>query len=122
MDLSAILAHPFLLLVPAFMLFVLLLRVLNRSSHGQVSVRGVEKSSDPKRKNRLRFAAAFIGNPLMPLHAIVHPQVRYVIAEQLKDHSEDQDTDPFDPTQYLQSQLKRIRAGERLDRITTRLR
>jgi hypothetical protein len=59
----------------------------------------------------------------MPLQAIIHPHTKHLVVESLNDHADgDQDADPADPMLHLQRQLKRIRNGEELDRITTLLR
>ncbi len=107
MDFSAILAHPFLLLAAA----VFCIFVLRHMAH---------KSSSPNRKKRFRLAGAFIGNALLPLHAIIHPHTKHIIAEQMQDREDDPGADPDDPTQHFEKQLKRIRSGERLDHLTTR--
>jgi len=107
MDFSAILAHPFLLLAAA----VFCIFVLRHMAH---------KSSSPKRKKRFRLAGAFIGNALLPLHAILQPQAKHVIAEQIEDREDDPNADPDDPALHFEKQLKRIRRGERLDHLTTR--
>jgi hypothetical protein len=81
------------------------------------------KPATSKRKKRLRLAGAFIGNALVPLHALIHPHTKYLLAERLDDHAEEeQEADPTDPAQHLQRQLKKIRNGEELDHITTLLR
>jgi hypothetical protein len=69
---------------------------------------------------RLRLRGAFVGNAFMQLHALVNPHAKYLIVEQIKDYAEDdQDADPNDPEIHLQRQLRRIRNGEKLDRLTT---
>jgi hypothetical protein len=78
----------------------------------------IDKDRAGKRR-RLRLIGGFVGNALMPLHAIIHPHTKHLIVEQIKDHAEnDQDTDPTDPEIHLQRQLRRIRNGENLDRLT----
>jgi hypothetical protein len=80
-------------------------------------------NSTGKKRFCLRFSGAFIGNALMPLHALIHPHTKHLIVQQLDNHAEeDQDSDSTDPAQHLQRQLNRIRSGEELDHITTLLR
>jgi hypothetical protein len=55
----------------------------------------------------------------MPLHALVHPHAKYAIADTIEEHAEDQDADPSDPTAHLLRQLKPIRNGEKIERLTT---
>jgi hypothetical protein len=75
----------------------------------------------PTRKNRVRLrrVGSFVGNALMPLHALVHPHVKYVIAEKAEEYAEDRDADPTDPMTHLWRQLKPIRNGEKVERLTT---
>jgi hypothetical protein len=89
-----------------------------------VLLRNFRKHMNPghKKHSRLRLAGAFLGNALIPLHAIIHPHTKHVVAETLHDRDEDPDADPTDPAQHLQRQLKKIRNGEQLDHITTLLR
>jgi hypothetical protein len=73
----------------------------------------------PNRRGFLpTYAAA--GNALQALQTMVQPEVGYVLAEKLEEESEDDDEgDPFDPAKQLQRQLKQIRLGKRVDRLTT---
>lgn len=52
------------------------------------------KPTDQTRKKRRRFriVGAFIGNALMPLHALIHPHTKHLIVEQIKDQKEDDQT------------------------------
>ncbi len=75
----------------------------------------------PKRR-RLRFTGAAIGNALQTVHVFVDPGVRYVIAEKLEERSEDDGKDdPADPAIHLERQLRRIRRGEQIERLTIRM-
>lgn len=70
---------------------------------------------------RLRFrrSGVAVGNALQTLHVFVDPGVRYVIAEQLRERTdEDGDEDLADPAKHLERQLRRIRRGEEVDRLT----
>jgi hypothetical protein len=75
----------------------------------------------PTRQNRfrLRRIGSFVGNALMSLHALVHPHVKYVIAEKVEEYAEDQDADPTDPMTHLRRQLRPIRNGDKVERLTT---
>jgi hypothetical protein len=60
-----------------------------------------------------------LGNALHVLQQYPEPEVAYVIAEQLDDEAdEDDDGELADPTKHLRRQLKRIRNGEPIDRLT----
>ncbi|HTV06276.1 MAG TPA: hypothetical protein VME86_12980 [Acidobacteriaceae bacterium] len=110
MDLSAIIARHFFLFLSALVCCIALLRARR-------------KRTNPNRKKRRRLAGAFLGNALMPLHAIIHPHTKHAVVQMLDEQTDgDQDTDPADPAQHFERQLKRIRNGEDLDQITTRLR
>jgi hypothetical protein len=75
----------------------------------------------PKRR-RFRFTGAAIGNALQAVHLFVDPGVRYVIAEKLEEPSEDDGKDdPADPAIHLERQLRRIRLGEQIERLTIRM-
>jgi len=76
-----------------------------------------------KRKSHgFRFAGAAIGNALQTIHVFVDPGVRYVIAETLEEPSEDDgEDDSADPAIHLERQLRRIRRGEQIERLTIRM-
>jgi hypothetical protein len=58
------------------------------------------------------------GNALHNLQAIAEPRVEYVIAEKLDDHADDDDEgEPTDPEKHLHRQLRRIRRGEKIERL-----
>jgi hypothetical protein len=59
------------------------------------------------------------GNALHNLQAIAQPRVDYVIAEKLDDQADDDDEgEPNDPEKHLHRQLRRIRRGEKIERLT----
>ena len=75
----------------------------------------------PKRRG-FRFTGAAIGNALQTVHIFVDPGVRYVIAEKLEEPSEeDGNDDPADPAIHLERQLRRIRRGQQIERLTIRM-
>jgi hypothetical protein len=55
-------------------------------------------------------------------HVFVDPGVRYVIAERLEEPSgDDCKDDPANPAIHLERQLRRIRRGEQIERLTIRI-
>jgi hypothetical protein len=59
------------------------------------------------------------GNALQTLQVIPQPRAEYVIDEKFEEEADDDDEgDPYDPTKHLNRQLKRIRRGEILERLT----
>jgi hypothetical protein len=59
------------------------------------------------------------GNALHTLQAIAEPRVEYVIAEKLDDQADDDDEgEPNDPEKHLHRQLRSIRRGEKIERLT----
>jgi hypothetical protein len=59
------------------------------------------------------------GNALHNLQAIAQPRVEYVMAEKLDDQAdEDDEGEPNDPEKHLHRQLRRIRRGEKVERLT----
>lgn len=85
-----------------------------------IFLRDSSKRNHPSRRKRfrLRLIGGFVGNALMPLNAIVHPHAKYAVAEKMDQHAEDQDADPTDPMAHLRRQLKPIRNGEKIKRLT----
>ena len=80
-----------------------------------------------KRRGKSRWgfypSSASLGNALQELQTIAQPQVQYVLEEKLDEPAEDDDeAGPDDPTAHLRKQTARIRRGERIDRLTVRLR
>jgi hypothetical protein len=75
-------------------------------------------------RSKLGFypSGASMGNALQVLQAIAHPQVLHVIAEKLEEPVDEEDeTGPKDPTAHLLRQAKRIRNGQKIDRLTALL-
>lgn len=99
----------------AILIMVAVLRLLLR--------RKLHQSSASKRKRgRFRFTGAAIGNALQTVHVFVDPGIRYVIAEQLEEPTEDDgEDDSADPAMHLERQLRRIRRGEQIERLTIRM-
>jgi hypothetical protein len=59
------------------------------------------------------------GNALQALQAIAQQRVEYVLEEKFDDEAEDEDEgEPHDPAKHLKRQLKRIRRGEPVERLT----
>jgi hypothetical protein len=59
------------------------------------------------------------GNALHALQAIAEPRVEYVLAEKFNDEAdEDADGEPDTPKKHLHRQLRRIRRGEKVDKLT----
>ena len=60
-----------------------------------------------------------MGNALQQLQTIAEPQMEHVLAEKLDEEvDEDAEGGPEDPTAHLLRQARRIRRGERLERLT----
>jgi hypothetical protein len=76
-------------------------------------------------KKRRRFYPTnyTMGNAFQQLQLFVAPNAEYTIEEKLKEDAEDDDEGGSDdPAKHLERQLKRIRRGERVDKLTTMLR
>jgi hypothetical protein len=59
------------------------------------------------------------GNALQALQAITQQRAEYVLAEKFDDEAEDDNQgEPSDPTRHLHRQLRRIRRGEKIKRLT----
>lgn len=75
-----------------------------------------------RRGNRnLGFFPTFTsaGNALQHLQVMAQPRAQHVIEEKLNDEAaEDDEGEPIDPEKHLQRQLRRIRRGERIERLT----
>jgi hypothetical protein len=74
-----------------------------------------------RRRRRQGFYPTYTsaGNALHNLQAIAQPRVEYVIAEKLDDQADDDDEgEPNDPEKHLHRQLRRIRRGEKIERLT----
>src|ERR1700722_5658555 len=62
---------------------------------------------------------AAAGNALQTLQAIAQPRVEYVLDEKFEDEADDDDqAGPPDPMNPLKRQLRRIRNGEKIERLT----
>ena len=76
-------------------------------------------------KRHLGFypSSASMGNALHQLQVVAQPQVQYVIEEKLDEEADEDDSGgPDDPTRHLHRQAKKIRRGEKIDRLTALLR
>jgi hypothetical protein len=59
------------------------------------------------------------GNALQALQAIAQPGADYVLAEKFDDEADDDDEgEPDSPEKHLHRQLRRIRRGEKVERLT----
>ena len=59
------------------------------------------------------------GNALHALHAIAQPRVEFVLAEKFDDAADDDaEGGPDSPEKHLHRQLRRIRRGEKVERLT----
>jgi hypothetical protein len=59
------------------------------------------------------------GNALHSLQAIAQPRIQHVLEEKYDDAAEDDDEgEPVSPEKHLHRQLKRIRRGETVERLT----
>ncbi len=64
-----------------------------------------------------------MGNAFQTLQVLAQPEVQHILEEkQQEDADEDDEGDPDDPAAHLEQQLKKIRNGEKVDRLTVRLR
>jgi hypothetical protein len=75
-------------------------------------------------KSRLGFypSGAALGNALQTIQAIAQPQVKYFLEEKLEEPAEgDDEAGPKDPTAHLMRQARRIRNGEKVERLTALL-
>ena len=58
------------------------------------------------------------GNALHALQAIAEPRVEYVLAEKFDDEADNDDEgEPDSPEKHLHRQLRRIRRGEKVERL-----
>jgi hypothetical protein len=84
--------------------------------------RASRKEQPKSKRRRFRFTGVAIGNALQVLHVYVDPRVRYVIVQRLEEQAEDDgEDDCVDPGKHLERQLRRIRRGEEVDRLTIRM-
>jgi hypothetical protein len=85
--------------------------------------RARRKVPSQSKRRRFRFTGVAVGNVLQTLHVYVDPRVRYVIVQSLEEQAEDDgEDDCADPGKHLERQLRRIRRGEQIDRLTIRMR
>jgi hypothetical protein len=85
--------------------------------------RARRKGSSHSKRRLFRFTGVAVGNALQILHVYVDPRVRYVIAQRFDEQAEDDgEDDCADPGKHLDRQLRRIRRGEQIDRLTIRMR
>jgi hypothetical protein len=74
-------------------------------------------------RRRFRFAGPAVGNALQTVHIFVDPGVRFVISQTLEETSEDyNEEDSADTAIHFERQLRRIRRGDKVDRLTIRMR
>jgi hypothetical protein len=72
-------------------------------------------------KRNLGFCPTYTsaGNALHALQAIPQPRAEYVLAEKFDDEADDDDEgEPDTPEKHLHRQLRRIRRGEKVERLT----
>jgi hypothetical protein len=82
---------------------------------------GWKTRAQKRTRGRYRGGAA-LGNALQTLQIFVHPHVEHVIEERLKEPAdEDDEGEPKDPKAHLLRQVKKIRNGEDVDRLTAML-
>jgi hypothetical protein len=73
-----------------------------------------------RRGKRLRFYPTnmMLGLALQNLQVFAHPEIDHTIEQKYADAAEEDDEgDPDDPQKVLARQLRRIRNGERVDRL-----
>lgn len=59
------------------------------------------------------------GNALQTLQVFAQPRVQHVITEKFEDQADDDDEgEPADTERHLHRQLRRIRRGEKIERLT----
>jgi hypothetical protein len=72
-------------------------------------------------KHNLGFYPTYTsaGNALQALQAITQPRAQHVLEEKFEDEADDDDEgEPVDPERHLHRQLRRIRRGEKIERLT----
>ncbi len=72
-------------------------------------------------KRNLGFCPTYTsaGNALQILQVIAQPRAEYVLAEKFDDEADDDDEgEPDTPEKHLHRQLRRIRRGEKVERLT----
>ncbi len=111
MDVGAML----LALLGPFLLLILFAFLLDRA---------ITKHTGGTAKRRLGFYPSnySLGLALRQVQTFVAPNMEPTISDTIKEAAEAEEGDPADPTIHLNRQLKRIRNGEQIDRLTTILR
>jgi hypothetical protein len=72
-------------------------------------------------KRKLGFCPTYTsaGNALQSLQAMAQPEAEYVLAEKFDDEADDDNNgEPDTPEKHLHRQLRRIRRGEKVERLT----
>lgn len=103
------------------MLFVAIALVLYRVKNTLAGHR-----HPPRRRRRIGIVAsnALIGMAFLPLSIIYRPNLAEVAKAQIRQQEEvdeDQSGDPETPLKHLLRQLRRIRRGEKVERLSLRL-
>jgi len=80
-----------------------------------------KKTKHPGKKRRRFHSTNYaLGIAFQQIQQFVAPGARHTIQEMLKEEAENEDNGgPETPAQHLECQLKRIRRGEQLDKLTT---
>ena len=86
----------------------------------------IGKPKGPRRNRRFGIMAAnaALGFSFLPFAAIYRPRLIEVVKAQIRqqeDADEDGNGDPDTPARHLMRQLRRIRRGETVDRLTLKL-
>lgn len=71
-----------------------------------------------KISKRMWRAGARTGNALHLLEEFVHPHMKHVLQERLKEQTEQDEGVESDPTEHLLRQARRIQRGEAVETIT----
>ena len=72
-------------------------------------------------KRKLGFCPTYTsaGNALQALQVMAQPRAEYMLAEKVDDEADDDDEgEPDHPERHLHRQLRRIRRGEKVERLT----
>lgn len=82
------------------------------------------KRKTARRRSRFSPSSEGLGTVLLGLTLIYRPRILYAVEaqqRQVEDVDEDDNGDPDTPTRHLMRQLRRIRRGEAVERLTVRL-
>jgi hypothetical protein len=77
-----------------------------------------------RRKSMFSMPSTGLGTVVIGLTLIYRPRIEYAIEaqqRQVEDADEDDNGDPDTPARHLLRQLRRIRRGEKVDRLTLKL-